>query len=178
MVQPEKDLTMSLPPDLRDFSKDEIKEALQDVRHPIDVAVFDSQNYFNLGSIVRMCHSFLVRRIYAIDTKFYKKAAMGAYKYEDIRKVTMEDFLQEASSRNLVVFERRAGMETQSLISYEWPETPLVVFGSETSGIPDSLLDVATDVVSIPMFGVHNDHNVACAASIAVYDFVSKHIAK
>ena len=169
---------MSYAPDLTNFSKEEIKETLKEVRHPIDVAVFDSANYFNLGSIIRMCHNFLVRRIYAIDTKFYKKATMGAHKFEDIHKVTMDEFLQEASSRNLVVFERRPELESKDLISYEWPELPLVVFGSEKSGIPDELLEAATDIVSIPMFGVHNDHNVACAASIAIYDFVSKHLAK
>ena len=134
---------MTLAPDLKEFSKEEIKETLSEVRHPVDVAVYSSENYFNLGSIVRMCHNFLVRRIYAIDTKYYKRACMGTYKWEDIHKCSLSAFLEEMEGRHVVAFERRQSLVTDDLRAFEYPDLPVLVFGSEKSGVPDDILNIA-----------------------------------
>ena len=51
---------MTIAPDLSEFSKEEIKETLDEIRHPFEVAVFSSENYFNMGAIIRAGHSFCV----------------------------------------------------------------------------------------------------------------------
>lgn len=166
---------MSIAPDLSDFSKEEIKTSLAQIRHPVDIAVYSTENYYNLGSIIRMSHNFLVRRIYAIDTPYYKRAAMGTHKWEDIRKRSLSDFVTEMEGRNVVAFEKRQGLVTDDLRAFSWPDLPVIVLGSEKTGIPDDILKIARNVVSVPMFGVHNDQNVATVAGIAVYDFITKH---
>jgi len=167
---------MTIGPDLSDFSKEEIRDALAEVRHPIDVAVWSIENYFNLGSIVRVSHNFLVRTIYAVDIPYYyKRADMGTHKYENIVKLSLEEFLAQTKDRNIVAFERRAKLESQDLRAFQWPSEPIAFFGSEKTGVPDLVLERAHSVVSIPMFGVHNDQNVAVAAGIGIYDFVAKH---
>lgn len=166
---------MALAPDLSDFSTDEIKEALAEVRHPIDVAVWSLDNGFNFGSIVRTSHNFLVRNIYAVDIpQYYRKADMGTRKYENITKLSLEDFLKQMEGRNIVAFERRKELQMQDLRFFVWPEEPVLFLGSEKTGVPDSVLERAHSIVSIPMFGVHNDHNVSIAAGIGIYDFISK----
>lgn len=168
---------MSKAPDLEGFTKEEIKEYLNEVRHPFEIAVYDSSNYFNLGNIVRTGHNFLVRKIYSVSLdKFYKKAACGGYKYENIEKYSLEEFIKSFSDRSIVAFERRPGiLHTEDLRSFEWPANPILFFGSEKTGVPDEILEVASNVVSIPQFGVINDNNVGCAASIAMYDWIYKY---
>ena len=170
---------MTIGPDVSDCDKNFIRAALNEVRHPIDVAVFSSENYFNFGSIVRTSHNFLVRTIYAVDLpQHYERADLGTRKYENIVRVSVDEFLAMcgAEKRNIVAFERRPGMISLDLPSFVWPEKPFAFFGSEKTGVPDRVLSYpTTSVVSIPMYGIHNDHNVAVAAGIALYDFVSKH---
>lgn len=158
-------------------SNSQIKEILKPKRIPVDVAVYGSSNYFNFGSIVRISHNFLCNKIYAVDMnggKYYKKATMGARKYETIVPMTLDEFLVEVKERNLVSFERRPGLETEDIHNFAWPSNPVVVFGGEKFGIPDELLKASSHVVSIPVAGVLNDFNIAIACGIALYDWQHK----
>lgn len=166
---------MTTAPDLSEFSVKEIKEALDEVRHPIDVAVYSLDNYFNFGAIIRVCHNFLVRSVIGVDLpQHYRKADLGTRKYENILKITSEEFFKTYGARNIVAFERRPGVDTKDLCGFVWPENPVMFLGSEKTGVPDEVLAVAHSVVSIPMYGVHNDHNVAIACGIGLYDYTSK----
>jgi tRNA G18 (ribose-2'-O)-methylase SpoU len=166
---------MSTGPDISDCDREFVRAALNEVRHPIDVAVFSSENYFNFGSIIRTCHNFLVRNIYAVDLPaHYERADLGTRKFENIVRLTLAEFLELTKDRSIVAMERRPGMPSIDLVSFTWPANPIVFFGSEKTGVPDVILEKAESIVSIPMYGIHNDHNVAVAAGIAIYDFVSK----
>jgi len=156
-------------------SIEEIRTDLDGHRFPADVAVYSIDNYFNLGAIIRICHNFQIRNIIAVDIpKYYRKADLGTRKYETIIKVSMDDFLEKYGTRNIVAFEKRPGLLTQDLRKYTYPEEPILLFGSEKTGIHDMLLAKACAVVSIPMYGVHNDHNVGVACGIVLYDYITK----
>jgi tRNA G18 (ribose-2'-O)-methylase SpoU len=166
---------MSTPPDLSDFSKEEIKESLNEIRFPFEVAVYSSENYFNFGSIVRNAHGFLCSKIWMVDfTKFYKKASMCTHKWENIEKATLHEFLEQTKDRNIVVFERRGDLPCKDLRDFIYPENPILFFGAEKWGVPDEIVNAAHSIVTIPMFGLNNDLNVAVAAGIAMYDYISK----
>jgi tRNA G18 (ribose-2'-O)-methylase SpoU len=172
---------MTTSPKLHNFSLADIRSALDDVRLPFSVALIGSDNYFNAGAVVRTLHCFLGQKLYLINTpKLYKRAAMAAYKYEKNNIVhfdTCEEFetFVGKKKRNLVVFERRPDLTTQNICTFQYPENPILVFGNEKTGMPEHLLKQAV-VVSIPMLGLVNDLNLACAVGIGCYDFVSKHM--
>jgi len=166
---------VTTPPDLSGFSTDEICAALDDVRHPFEVAVYSSENYHNMGSIIRTCHSHLCAKIWQVDfDKFYGKATMGTHKFEHIVSVSLAEFLKQTTERNVVVFERNPELKMEDLRYYRYPENPILFFGSEKFGVPDRVIETACSVVTIPMWGLHNDINLAVAAGIATYDFVLK----
>lgn len=166
---------MSKPPDISDLTKEEVIETLKEIRHPFDVAVFSSENYFNMASLIRTGHNFLCRQFWMIDfDKFYRKATMGAHKYETINKVTTEEFLERTKDRNIIAFEKRHDLDTKDIRTFKYPENPILLFGSEKYGVPEILLQRANAVVSIPMFGIQNDHNISVAAGIAMYDYICK----
>jgi tRNA G18 (ribose-2'-O)-methylase SpoU len=168
---------MSKAPDLSNFTKEEIRATLEPVRHPVSIAVCNSDNYFNTGAIIRSAHIFLVKEIVLVDVPdFYERATMGTHKWENIRHVTQEQFLGE--TRPIVCFERRPDMESQCLMGFQYPENPILCFGSEKSGVPDAVLAKAHSVVSIPQYGLQNDMNLANAMSIGIYDWTVKHYNK
>lgn len=169
----------AIPDILAEHTKEEIIETLREVRYPVEVAICGSDNYFNTGSIIRTCHNFLVRKIYLVETtKFYKKATMGAHKYENIVKMTNDEFVNQVLVRpgkNIIAFERRPGLKTQDIRTFKYPENPILVFGSEKDGCSDAILNNAQSIVSVPVNGINNDFNISVAASIALYDWFAKH---
>lgn len=170
-----KEIVMTTPPDLSEFSLDEICSALDDVRHSFEIAVYGSENYYNFGAIVRVAHNFLCRKIWMVDfSDFYKKASMGSHKYENVQVVTLTEFLTVHVGRNIVAFERRPDLDSKDIRDFRYPKDPILFFGSEKFGVPDRVLEQAHSAVSIPVFGVHNDYNQAVAAGIVMYDFVVK----
>ncbi len=170
---------MSYAPDLSQFSKQEIKDILADVRHPVEVAIFGSENGFNTGAIIRTSHQFLVSKIHLIDMDWwYKRADMGTRKWENIQKSSLKDFLLLSEERSIVAFERRESLPMKDLRTFTYPKDPIFVFGSEKTGVPDLLLDRAQSIVSIPQFGLLNDLNLSVAVGIALYDWSYKHYMK
>ena len=158
-------------------SKEAVRARLLPLRRPIEIAVYDSSNYFNFGSIVRISHNFLARKLYAVDmpTGYYKKSALGTKKYEDIDRCSLDEFIEKTRGRNIVVLEKRDGLVSKRIYDYVWPDNPIMFFGGENFGVPDKILEVATDVVTIPVYGVWNDFNVAVSVGICVYDWHAKH---
>jgi len=168
-----------IPPHISAASKEELKTMVNQNRHPVDVAVWHTTNYFNFGAIVRSCHNFAIRSIHAIEVApdsglMYEKATMGTHKYENIVKDSIDEFIEFSSGRNIVAFERRHDLMTSDIRNFEYPDNPILLFGSEKFGVPDVLLERAKHVVHIPQFGIHNDMNLAVAVGIVLYDFVSK----
>lgn len=171
---------MSTALDTSDFSKEEIKETLNECRHPVDIAVFDSSNYFNLGAIIRTAHNFLVRNIYQVDNPdgYYPKATMSARKWENVIPMTSDQFFKTHSGRSMVGMERRPGLETETLYTFSWPEEPIILFGGEKFGLTEETISHCKHIVSIPVFGLLHDYNVACASGIVLYDWSNKFYTK
>jgi len=160
---------------LSNFTKEEIRQTLNEIRHPFSIAIIDSSNFFNGGAIIRTAHTFLVKEIIFVDVPaVYERATMGTHKWENITHVTQEEFLA-TETRPLVCFERRQDLNSKNLIGFNYPENPILCFGSEKTGIPDRILNKANSVVSIPQWGILNDMNLACAAGICMYDWIFKH---
>lgn len=161
---------------IEQYTVEEIRAKLAPYRAPVSIAVYGTENYFNLGGIIRLGHNFLVSEIICIDLpKHYKRADMGARKFENIVKVdNMLEFIDRYSHRNIVAFEGRPGLVSSDIRSFEYPMHPILLFGSEKYGVPDALLDISYATVSVPVFGVQNDHNVNVAAGMVLYDFCYK----
>lgn len=167
---------MSQAPLIKDFTKQEIKQTLNEVRFPFEVAIYNSNNYFNVGSIIRTCHTFLVNKIHLIKNKeFYEKATMGTHKWENIEHhETIDLFLERNKNRNLVALEKRADLNSKNINRFTYPKDPILVFGSEDDGVPDSLLTICKDTVSIEQYGLQNSLNLAVSVGIVLYDWHSK----
>jgi tRNA G18 (ribose-2'-O)-methylase SpoU len=156
---------------------EEIKSSLSLLRRPLSIAVLRSQNAFNVGAIIRVAHSFLVQNILLVgDEPFYERAAMGMAKYENLVYLPDEEAMcRWANERRLkmVAFEReRAEVD---LWHAELPGECLMVFGSETGGVPAPVLDVADMVVGIPMYGINNSFPITVAAGIAMAEWTRRH---
>src|ERR1700755_3476700 len=119
---------------------DEIKRELGELRVDMSIAICRAKNAFNVGAIIRVAHSFLVKEIFLIGTEpYYERAAMGMHRYENIVECADEaSFLERAAGRPMVGVERDHA--TAPLWTSALPDDMVFLFGSEDFGIPDGLL--------------------------------------
>lgn len=157
-----------------EMSIDEQRALLDPLRADMSVAVIRAKNPFNVGAIIRVAHSFLVREIFLVGTEpYYERASMGMQRYEHI--VTCPDekaFLEAVGERPIVSVERDHAQTTLWQIDY--PRDVVLLFGSENDGIPESLLRASHAVVAIPMYGVNHSYPVAIAAGMVLCEWARR----
>lgn len=164
---------MKIPP--FGYGTEEIRAELDKLRKPLSIAVVRAKNPFNVGAIIRVAHSFLVREIFLIGVEpFYEKAAMGMHKYEHIVDCpTEEAFLAHVAGRPLVGVER--DQATTSLWEAPMPDDAVFLLGSENDGVPPSLLAACQTVLAIPMYGINHSFPVTVAAGMVLCEWARRH---
>ena len=165
---------MALVPPLG-YSPDEVKALLAPLRNRFSVAIWNCQNPFAVGAIIRVAHSFLPREIVIVgDAPYYPKASMGMQKYEDLVTVADEPaFFAHVAGRPVWSVEKDAATVGLWEVG-AFPEDVVLVFGSERFGLPRSIVERSDAVVGIPMFGVNHSYPVAVAAGIVLAEWARR----
>lgn len=157
---------------------EEVRRELDTLRTPLRIAILRAKNPFNVGAIIRVAHSFLVREIVLVgDEPYYERAAMGMDRYENIRNVPDEAALiawARAEKLPIVVLERECA--DHSLWTCELPAECVLVFGSEDFGVGQALIDAADLRVGIPMHGINHSFPLSIAAGITMAEWSRRYM--
>ncbi|MBI2893759.1 MAG: TrmH family RNA methyltransferase [Deltaproteobacteria bacterium] len=166
---------MKVPP--FGLTTEQIVDELRPLRRDLSVAVVRAKNPFNVGAIIRVAHSFLVREIFLIgDAPYYERGSMGMHKYETIVECPTEAaFLERVRSerRPLVGVERDHARLT--LWEAELPGNVVLTFGSEDDGLPPEILDACDQVIAIPMYGINHSFPLTVACGIVLAEWARRH---
>lgn len=156
------------------MSNEAIRAELAALRSDMSVAVCRAKNPFNVGAIIRVAHSFLVREVFLIGTEpWYERAAMGMQKYETLVECPDEaSFLEAVRGRPLVGLERDHAQTT--IWEVAMPPGVVFLFGSENDGLPRALLDACDAVAAIPMYGINHSYPVAVAAGMTLCEWARR----
>lgn len=151
-----------------------VREELGRLRAAVSVAVVRAKNPFNVGAIIRVAHSFLVREIFLIGTEpYYERASMGMHRYETIVECADEaDFLRRAAGRPLYSVERDHARTT--LWQVDFPDDVVLLFGSENDGVSPALLAASDEVIAIPMYGINHSFPVAVASGMVLCEWARR----
>lgn len=133
----------------------------------------------NAYSVMRTANGLGFDKVYLVDLAMGKPPRMNTRKI-DLQKpphdmfvlLNMEEFMEKiVPNYNVVSMELTD--EAEYLSEFEWPDNPLIVLGPENGNIPPEILETGAQV-KVPMKGAANCFNVACAASIAIWDYLFK----
>lgn len=162
------------------MSKQEMREALQTLRHPFRVAIDRAKNPFNIGTIIRTAHSFLASEIILIGTEdWYERAAMGMQKYENIVELpSVEAFVAHAKERDWTLCAFEKDVSNVGLWDAELPEDAVLVFGNENDGCAQPILDAAHEIVAIPMYGINHSYPISVAAGMGMAEWARRRYEK
>lgn len=142
----------------------------------MDVVLVKPQIPPNTGNIVRLCAAtclplHLVGRLgFQVTDRQLKRAGLDYWEYAQIdRHSSVEKFFQERSSDQLLFFSKKG---QQSYIDAPYQEESFLVFGSETEGLPEWILErYSNRIWRIPIFHPKvRSLNLAGAVSIVAYE--------
>ena len=130
----------------------------------------------NTGSIARLCAAtktplHLIAPLgFMIDDKHVKRAGLDYWPYVEVRvHDSWQDFLGRHGRARLIFFSKKAA---RSYTRAEYRDEDYLVFGSETRGLPEELLDAHADrSYRIPiMTQAVRSLNLSNAVSIVLYE--------
>lgn len=157
--------------------------SLHDLKLPSEpfLLVFDRPSDFgNLGSLIRSANSFGVDALLVIghgvdiyDPKVIRASLGSVFHSKIIPIPSMQDFESWATEQKRVNHIRIVGTDSTgdvSLLNHPLTRPIAIVLGNEAKGMSVALKNICDYVVSIPISGVVNSLNVACAGSILLWD--------
>ncbi len=167
--------TRNLIDKFKGLPNEEIISELDKSRIPVEIAIENLAHDFNIGTIVRNANAFNVSRVHIIGKRKYnRRGAMVTDKYLHIDHfATVDEFIADAHERGMIVVAVDNNRpESRPLAKVKLKMNSIFVFGSESDGISQELLDAADQAFYIEQLGSTRSINVGCASAIAMYEAV------
>lgn len=146
---------------------------------PFHVVLVEPEIPPNTGNIARLCAAtrsplHLVGPLgFRIDEKSVRRAGVDYWHLVDVRQhddfqAFLGVFRSESPGGRLHLF---TGVASKSYLDAGFVAGDALVFGKESVGLPDSILDAHPDrQIAIPTLGAVRSLNLASAAAIVVYE--------
>ncbi len=160
---------------------------------PVSILLYNLSGEINIGMIIRTACVMGCSKVYLIGRKKYdKRTSVGAEHYIDIEFITEGvrgadhnrtiqefDLLSFCKDKNIhPILVEQGGQNIEDFSFYEYirgGKHPCFVFGSESDGLPKTVLSQGLERISIPQLGAMRSLNVSTSASIIIYDYIRKY---
>lgn len=131
----------------------------------------------NLARIARLAGCSGVKKLVACgQTKVDPKIARNSLDYLEIqRRRTLTSWLKEARKEQYHVTALEQSDSSVSLYDYQFPKKCILLIGHERLGVAESDLQLADDIIEIPVYGQPASYNVVTATTMAVYEYCRQH---
>jgi tRNA G18 (ribose-2'-O)-methylase SpoU len=167
----------------------QIKEEYSKIASPVAVACLNLSGDMNIGTMMRTSSLFGVGKFLMLGRKFYdRRSSVGTQHHipheriymmkgkdkDELDEESVLDILREQQKNHTIVFveQHASSVPLTKLHTLNFELPPLFVFGSESNGIPASLLSLENSYsVVIPQQGLGRSHNVAIACGIVLYEW-------
>lgn len=141
----------------------------------LNVALIEPEIPQNTGNIARTCAAtgaslHLVKPLgFSIDDRYLKRAGLDYWHLLDIKVYENSDEFFEKNKDKKMFFATTKADKTYCEVSY--PEDCFIVFGKETKGLPEELLERRLeDTIRIPMIEEARSLNLSNSVAIIVYE--------
>lgn len=169
--------TRNLMDEYKGLPNEEVLSRLDKKRTSLEIAIENLSHDFNIGTIVRNANAFNVSKVYILGKRKYnRRGAMVTDKYLYIDHFAeVEDFVKDAHERGMkIIAIDNNRPESKPLQNATIEPNSILVFGSESDGISQELLDKADACFYIEQLGSTRSINVGCASAVAMYEFTRR----
>jgi tRNA (guanosine-2'-O-)-methyltransferase len=161
---------------LKGKTKEEVRVILKETALPLTVMMCHCRGDYNFGSVIRTSNNFNLERVFYLGRKKYdKRFSRGVHHYTDVVFLSsMEEVIALKQQYRFVALENNTSRKTIPIQDYKWEKNSVIVVGEESRGIEPEILDMCDDYVEVPSMGSVRSLNVSVAASLAIYDYITK----
>ncbi len=134
----------------------------------------------NLGTIIRTCDATGALGVILIGncTDPYDptalRASMGGVFTKKLIKTSTEDFIKLITENKISVI-GTSDAAKYDYREYQYPESMILLMGSEREGLTPNLNKICEKTVSIPMQGTCDSLNLAVATGVVLYEILYQH---
>jgi tRNA G18 (ribose-2'-O)-methylase SpoU len=151
-------------------------------RVPVFAILENLRSAFNVGSIVRTADCALVEKVFFCGITAHPphdkldKTALGALPYVPWeRRDSSVQCVREMKEQGVRIVALETTNQSRTLWDYPFHLPAALVLGNEALGVSEEVLNLADDIVEIPMLGFKNSINVAVAFGVVLYEIQRQH---
>lgn len=140
-----------------------------------NIVLFEPEIPQNTGNIARLCactgaNLYLVGKLgFSLSDKYTKRAGLDYWDSVNIIKVNSLEELYQKDRRFFYLTTK----VSNTIYKTEFKENDFFVFGPETRGLPQEILDAAKDsAITIPMREEQRSLNLSNSVSIVLYEAI------
>jgi len=168
---------------ISDNKKSRIEEVLDFRTHHLTVVLEDIYQPQNASAIVRTCDIFGIQDLHIIENKNYyelnPEVVKGSSKWVSMHRYnTLENntakCLERLKKNKYRILATSPGAESLSINDVPLDQKTALVFGTEYTGVSDTVKEYADDMVTIPMFGFTESFNVSVSAALCLNALITK----
>lgn len=133
----------------------------------------------NTGNIARLCactgaNLFLVGKLgFSLSDKYTKRAGLDYWNSVNVQKFDTLDQLKAENKDANLKFYYLTTKSKKSVYDVQFNEGDFLVFGPESRGIPESILEANKETaITIPMLENQRSLNLSNSVSIVVYEAI------
>lgn len=142
---------------------------------PFNIVLIEPEIPPNTGNIARLCGAtgtnlHLVGKLgFSTDDRQLKRAGLDYWSEVNIHYWPDLEALQSANPDGRFVYTSKKAAKPH--VAFDFTAGDFLVFGKETTGLPDELLDANPDFsIRIPMSGKVRSINLSTAAGVVLYE--------
>jgi tRNA G18 (ribose-2'-O)-methylase SpoU len=168
IIFPTMSLTMNVQNKYAEWSVDLIKEDVQRNTLPYACLMSHVEGDFNMSTAVRNANAFGCKELFYFGGKRWdKRGSVGTHHYSLVTHLKDMDAIKALKSQyRFVAIECNIERHCVSLFDYKVQPNTLFIFGEESKGLSDEMLNLCDDYVFIPMIGSVRSLNVGTASGI------------
>jgi len=149
----------------------------ENVKIPLYLILDDLRSAFNVGSIFRSAECFGVSHIYLCgytptpENIKVQKTAMGTEKHVSWSShSSVKEVIAELKKDDFTIYALETTTNSKNISKIKFKKTTALILGNEALGISKETLELADEIVQIPLSGWKNSLNVGVCTAICCYE--------
>lgn len=144
----------------------------------IEIVLYEPEIPQNTGSIARLCAAtrtplHLIKPLgFSLEDRYLKRAGLDYWPHVDL--TVWENFGEYRAARPATrIVATTAGNRGHTSVAchvFDYTADDALLFGTESRGLPEAVLDAAGSCLRIPIWGQVRSLNLANAASVILYE--------
>ena len=158
--------------------KNRIADILSRKQPKLEVLLDNLSTSQNISAIIRSCDGVGVLNLYYatpddLDLRIHKTITQGTHRWINQTRIDTAsklDFIKSKQAQGVQVIATHLSAKSVSFATIDYTKPTMIIMGNEKDGVSPEVIDIADEVVIIPMRGMAQSLNVSVATALILYE--------